>query len=164
MHKRASDYAQALNLHCFDDSNKQIEDLATLTDADRMGLWDLIQLDLVYRLINNKPAAISSSLGEWRVNMPWLSVDHTPAKDEAVPVMAFLARSRFTIILVKYFQILEEGLDGTDVPRAVEPLCEEVERVLDEWQIVSAQMVPITGSRLSLGPRLMHDFLGLSPD
>lgn len=107
-----------------------------MSDEGRMGMWDLIQLDLFFRLINNKPAVFATKLHEWRVDLPWLSVDFPSDRQEAVPVMAFLVRSRITFVLVKYFQMLEDLQNSSQTLKQIEPLCEEVERAFDEWKVV----------------------------
>ena len=101
MHKLACEYAQTFQMHSLD----SLEHTSTIGDDDRMGMWDLIQLDLFFRLIKNKPAAFSSSLGDWKVNMPSLSVEFLRERDKAVPTMAFIVRSRLTFILIRYFQM-----------------------------------------------------------
>lgn len=132
----ACEYAQTSHMHSRDGlehSNGRL----SMSDDDRMGMWDLIQLDLFFRLINNKPAAFSSQLDDWRVNMPRLSEEYPREREEAVPTMAFLVRSRITFILIRYFQVLETLQDESDVLAAINPLCEEVERIFEEWKIVS---------------------------
>lgn len=133
MHKLACEYAHTSQMHSLD----SLEHSNTMSDDDRMGMWDLIQLDLFFRLINNKPAAFSSRLSDWRVNMPRLSVDFPRERDEAVPTTAFIIRSRLMFILISYFQISEALRDEEDVLAAVNPLCEEVEKMFEEWKIVS---------------------------
>ena len=136
MHKLACEYAQASQLHILD-SLEPSAGQPSMSDDDRIGMWDLIQLDLFFRLINNKPAAFSSHLKDWRVNMPRLSIDVPRERDDAVPTMAFLVRSRLTFILISYFQVSETLQDEADVLAAVNPLCEEVDKIFEEWKIVS---------------------------
>jgi hypothetical protein len=102
-------------------------------------MWNLVQLDLFHRLINNKPPAFPFDLNNWRVNLPWLAFDSAPGRDEAVPAMAFLARSRITLILIGFFQALGKlnNDGGGDTLSTIQPLCMQVEQVFEEWRIVS---------------------------
>lgn len=121
MHKRACEYAHALNLHKRDDDGL-VED--PLTDADRVALWDLIQLDLFNRLVHNKTAAFPADLKTWRVNMPWM-LETTPKEGEAVETTAFLARSRLTFILVNFFHSIEALENFSDAMAVILPLCNQ---------------------------------------
>lgn len=136
MHRLACEYAQTSHMHSLD-GLEQSSGRLPMSDDDRMGMWDLIQLDLFFRLINNKPAAFSTQLNDWRVNMPRLSEEYPRQTEEAVPTMAFLVRSRITFILIQYFQVMETLRDESDVLAAINPLCEEVEKLFEEWKIVS---------------------------
>ncbi|KAH6675390.1 hypothetical protein F5X68DRAFT_278429 [Plectosphaerella plurivora] len=136
MHKLACEYAHALRMHSLDGG--PCNDLAgepVISDDDRMGLWDLIHLDLFYRLINNKPAAFPASLDDWRVNMPWMSVECSQAQEEAVPTMAFLARTRLTFVLMRFFQVSETTTSEEEALAVIMPLCEEVETIIEEWKM-----------------------------
>ncbi|KAH7303671.1 hypothetical protein B0I35DRAFT_177271 [Stachybotrys elegans] len=135
MHKQACEYAQNLDLHNLDGTDTLNPANKMMDDADRVNMWNLIQLDMFYRLVNNKPPAFLSALNNWRVNFPWLSLDSPPTQDEAVPVVVFLARSRITLILISYFQTLDAIGKDEDILGIVGPLCLQVEQVYVEWKI-----------------------------
>jgi hypothetical protein len=135
MHKLACEYAQTLQMHNLDSLEHPVGQLS-MGDHDRMGMWWLIHLDLFARLINDKPAVFSSQLNEWRVNMPRLAAEFSQERNKAVPTMAFLVRSRLTFILVRYFQVSETLNYESDILAAINPLCENVEAIFEEWRIV----------------------------
>jgi hypothetical protein len=104
---------------------------------DRKGVWELMHMDMFFRLLFSKPPTITSSLEKWRVNLPQLSVD---ADDQAVPAMVFLFNSRITFIIVSFFRIVEE--ECSDAARrlaSIETLCREIEDLFAEWQLVSTK-------------------------
>ena len=141
MHKLACDYAQGLHLHILDGDGTCSPSNSSMSDEDRANMWDLVQLDLFHRLVNNKPPAFHSSLHNWQVNLPWLSSDAPPDRNKAVPSMAFLARSRMTFVLMSYFQKLEDLEENTDALRSILPLCEQIEGISEEWEIVGCATV-----------------------
>lgn len=113
-------------------------------DSDRKGLWELIGIDLFFRLIYNKPPALAAGLSSWRVNLPWLAPDSEPDM-HAIPTMTFLLSSRISLILIQFFEVLErdgsqdeeeDDDDGGLLPK-VEELCGEIEQIFRDWQIVS---------------------------
>lgn len=137
MHKLACEYAKVLQMHSLDSLDHPGGQLS-MSDHDRMGMWWLIHLDLFARLISDKPAVFSSQLSNWRVNMPYLAAECSQERDEAVPTMAFLVRSRLTFILIDYFRVTETLTNKADILAAIKPLCEDVEAVFEEWKIVNS--------------------------
>lgn len=72
----ASEYAQGLDLHSLDKENEHGHTHIVKSDDDRRGFWELVQLDLYFRLILNKPPAITGTT--WQVNLPWLNNNSDP--------------------------------------------------------------------------------------
>lgn len=136
MHNLACEYAEGLEMHNLDRDSHLSPDKPPSTDDDRKGMWELIQMDLFYRLIYNKPAAFSSSIQEWKVNLPWLSVDSPPDYNAPVPTMTFILRSRLALILASFFQLLDDEEDRIETVGAVEPLCQQIEDVFQDWKLV----------------------------
>ncbi|TDZ22042.1 hypothetical protein Cob_v004954 [Colletotrichum orbiculare MAFF 240422] len=106
-----------------------------ITDDDRRGMWELIQTDLFYHLIYNKPARLYPSIDSWEVNLPWLSLDLPPDNEAPALTIAFLVRSRLTFVLIHFFQTLEKLDCQLKAVEAIEPLCHEIEALLEEWAI-----------------------------
>lgn len=144
MHKQACTYAQDLHLHSLDGDGALGASGVATSDEARASMWNLVQLDLFHHLANNKPPAFPFDLNNWRVNLPWLAFDSPPGRDEAVPAMTFLARSRITLTLISFFQALEMVDNDHDALSAIQPLCVQVEQVFEEWKIVSHPIPPLT--------------------
>ncbi|TIC93551.1 hypothetical protein CH35J_009322 [Colletotrichum higginsianum] len=135
MHHLACEYAKGLHLHSLDGNDYFAATGSTRTDDDRKGMWELIQKDLFYHLIYNKPATLYPSLDKWRVNLPWLSLDSPPENVDNVSTISFLVRSRLTFILIHFFHTLEKLEHESEAVGAIEPLCHEVELLFEEWGI-----------------------------
>lgn len=153
MHKLACEYAQGLQMHSLDDKHNLLTVGSANPDDDRKGMWELIQMDLFYRLIYNKPAAFSLDLAGWRVNLPWLTLDTFPDKEAAVPTMKFIVSSRLTFVLIAFFQMFDKLETGSVALEAIEPLCQEIEDLMEEWGIVC----PTLQSFLSILPYVPAD-------
>ncbi|KAK1701652.1 hypothetical protein BDP67DRAFT_22684 [Colletotrichum lupini] len=137
MYTFACEYAQALNLHNLDAYTTAIggQDESKL-DADRKGFWELIQIDFFFRLLFNRPPAITDSMNTWRVNLPWLSSGSAPPDLNAVPTVTFLMGSRLTFILSHFFQDLESpDCDEATIRPKAEEYCREIGQLFDEYQI-----------------------------
>ncbi|KAK6213890.1 fungal specific transcription factor [Colletotrichum tabaci] len=135
MHHLACEYAKGLHLHSLDGNDYFAATGSTRTDDDRKGMWELIQKDLFYHLIYNKPATLYPSLDKWQVNLPWLSLDSPPENVDNVSTISFLVRSRLTFILIHFFHTLEKLEHESEAVGAIEPLCHEVELLFEEWGI-----------------------------
>ncbi|KAF6831401.1 hypothetical protein CMUS01_07360 [Colletotrichum musicola] len=136
MHQLACDYAKGLHMHSLDGNDYfAVTGSTTRTDEDRRGMWELIQTDLFYHLIYNKPARLFPSLDSWQVNLPWLSLDSSPDADTPSSTLAFLVRSRVTFVLIHFFQTLKRVDNEAEAVQAIEPLCKEIEDLLEEWGI-----------------------------
>ncbi|GKT46796.1 uncharacterized protein ColSpa_06977 [Colletotrichum spaethianum] len=138
MYTYACEYAQALNLHNLDAHNAEA-DFSTLDeaklDADRKGFWELIQIDFFFRLLFNRPPAITDSMSKWRTNLPWLS-GSTPLDPNGVPTVTFIMGSRLTFILSQFYQQLEKpNSDEATVRVKTEEYCHEIGRLFEEYQL-----------------------------
>ncbi|KAJ3454559.1 hypothetical protein MRS44_013159 [Fusarium solani] len=134
MYKLACEYATGLNMHKLDSEDDLPDSDQSKVDEDRKGLWELIQLDLFFRLLYNKPPTLTSSMSNWRVNFPWLSANSQPNM-HAIPTMTFLVGSRITLTLIQFFKLLEEeGHDAHVLPK-VQKLCEDINHLFQDWQL-----------------------------
>ncbi|KAK1541941.1 hypothetical protein CPAR01_05328 [Colletotrichum paranaense] len=135
LHQLACEYAKGLQMHSLDSNDYFVATGCPSTDEDRKGMWELIQTDLFYHLIYNKPATLYPSLDKWQVNLPWLSLDLPPEEGAQVSTISFLFRSRLAFILIRFFQTLEGLENESEAVAAIEPLCHEIEVLFDEWGI-----------------------------
>ncbi|KAF7553332.1 hypothetical protein G7Z17_g3685 [Cylindrodendrum hubeiense] len=132
--KQACEYAHGLNMHNLDGGDGFNCSSGSKVDSDRRGFWELIQVELFFRLLYNKPPTLTESMNSWRVNLPYLSPDAQPDL-ETVPTLAFLVSSRITFVLTDFFQLIEEHTPGLDILPKIESLGEEVETLFQEWQM-----------------------------
>ncbi|KAF2420356.1 hypothetical protein EJ08DRAFT_598435, partial [Tothia fuscella] len=132
VYKDACKNAQCLNLHMLD-AKEDILLLKSATLQDyRKGVWELMHMDMFFHLLFNQPLRTSSSLEEWRVNLPQLDVKDV----QAVPATAFLFNSRITFIIARFFRVVKEGsTDAAAQLAEIESLCTETEELFDEWEI-----------------------------
>ncbi|TDZ35871.1 hypothetical protein CTRI78_v011418 [Colletotrichum trifolii] len=138
MYTYACEYAQKLNFHNLDAHTADVDPSLldqTKLDADRKGFWELIQIDFFFRLLFNRPAALTANVNSWKVNLPWLSADAQPDMN-AVPTAAFLISSRLTFIVSRFFQELD-GPNCTEVSMRpkTEDLCREIFQLYADWQL-----------------------------
>lgn len=100
----------------------------------------LIQIDLFFRLLCDTPPVLTANLDNWRVNLPTISAEESETGPRAVTTSCFIVGSRVTLILAQFFQLLEAPTrnDETLFDEAL-ALCDEIEKVFDEWQFVSVQ-------------------------
>ncbi|KAH9428223.1 hypothetical protein MCOR02_011710 [Pyricularia oryzae] len=138
MHSKACSYAQILNLHSIDrtDSGPPEASPIVANDDRRLNMWNLIQIDLIYRLVQQETSALSFDFAKWHVNLPSLTFDPESSREEAVHTMTFLARSRVALILIDFFQIVDDVGQGDGVSSSIVDLCEQVEDVVKEWKIL----------------------------
>ena len=134
MHQLASEFARALNLHNLDGGDYAGINDSGRSDDDRRGFWQLIQVDLYIRLLMDKPPVITNDA--WNVNLPWL--DNSQAPPEGFQALAFLILSRITMILMRFFALIDDTTRRTrsELRRETEHLCEEIEQLYVDWQAV----------------------------
>ncbi|KAJ4015225.1 hypothetical protein NW752_006677 [Fusarium irregulare] len=132
--KYACEYCQVLNLHKLDsDENNTFFSDATCDD-ERRGFWEVIQIDLFYRLILNTPPAITNN--PWKVNLPWLDLD-SGTVPQGMQTITFLASSRVTLLIARFFAMLDDPANATksDIVGKTEDLCREMQEIFAEWQL-----------------------------
>lgn len=140
MFRVACDYCQTLNLNNLDQFSPEFETNGLsdeVLDQRRKDIWEIIQYDLFFRLTHNMPPVITNN--PWKVNLPWLSVDPSLLPD-VVESMVFLATSRFTLVIARFFLMLEEFRDGDklELKARVEGLCQEILAIYEEYPLVSS--------------------------
>ncbi|KAF4120682.1 Fungal specific transcription factor domain [Geosmithia morbida] len=135
--KLACEYAQGLGIHNLDGGDGDLMSgihNPDISDDDRKGFWDLIQVDAFFRLMFDKPASISGN--SWKVNLPWLNPGSSPAVGTGTAMMLFLVSSRVTLILLQFFAMLEEypAEEPVRLFRRTEDMCGQIRALYDEWQ------------------------------
>ncbi|KAF5658983.1 transcription factor [Fusarium heterosporum] len=133
--KYACQYCQDLNLHKLDSDEDDTFFSEAKCDEERRGFWEVIQIDLFYRLILNTPPVITNNI--WKVNLPWLDPNSEPVP-QGMQTIAFLASSRVSLIIARFFAMLDDP-DNTTKPEIVaktEDLCREMQQIFTEWQLI----------------------------
>jgi hypothetical protein len=136
MYNTACKYVQRLNLQNLDAGNPLYGEQGRISDNDRKGFWELIQTDLIFQLMFDKPPSITAT--SWKVNMPWLNLDSATGYC-GMETTLFLTGSRIALILMRFFPMLKEGEgeDPEDLVHKTEALCREIKQLYDEGQLVS---------------------------
>ncbi|KAJ3534317.1 hypothetical protein NM208_g7586 [Fusarium decemcellulare] len=139
MFKHACGFCQALNLHNMDDEanppfpcDGKGED--EQCNDERKGFWEVIQIDLFFRLVLNTPPAITNN--PWKVNLPWLDAGSEPPP-HGIQSTAFLASSRVSLVIARFFAMLDDPQNTTksDIMAKTEELCREMQQIFKEWQL-----------------------------
>jgi hypothetical protein len=161
MYACACEYVKRLDIANLDAKALSPNGGRVLTDAERKGFWELVQIDLVMQLMHDKPPSITATT--WRVNMPWLDPDSMP-NNSGNTTEYFLASSRMSLTLMKFNSILEEK-PPNDYQAALvktETLCDEMKDIYreshlgkwtlgsdesmdDQWRVVDTILVGHVG-------------------
>ncbi|RGP63281.1 transcription factor [Fusarium longipes] len=132
--KYACEYCQVLNLHRLDSDETNSFLSEATCDNERRGFWEVIQIDLFYRLVLNTPPAITNN--PWKVNLPWLDLD-SGAVPQGIQTIAFLASSRVSLVIARFFAMLDDPANATktEIVAKTEELCCEMQQIFAEWQL-----------------------------
>ncbi|KAL2838098.1 hypothetical protein BJY01DRAFT_251108 [Aspergillus pseudoustus] len=140
MYELACDYARGLNLHSLDAVHPSSINRDRISDVDRKGFWEFIQIDLVIQLLFDKPPSFTATT--WKVNMPWLDPNSQPK--ERIGATLFLARSRISFVLMRFLALLKSDGNPEDLVQKTEDLCREIQELytqgrLGKWLLSSAE-------------------------
>lgn len=136
MYNLACEYVQSLDIQSLDVYGSSSIGSEGTSDGDRKSFWELLQIDLFMRLVQDKPPRITATT--WKVNMPWLNPDSQP--QEKVEAMLFLCGSRITLILMRFFSMLEEMASDDSrggLMQETEALCREIQELYTQGRLVS---------------------------
>lgn len=149
----AGEYSMALNLHNLDSPDASNPVAERISGGDRKGLWELMEIDLFFRLLFDRPPNLPVDIEGWRVNLPWLSAG-PEAQVDAESTACYLVDSRTTFVMAKFFKLLEAPavLDGSKLLEETEALCLEIENAFQEWDLVRSTH-PQAGGPLSSASR-----------
>ncbi|ENH66705.1 hypothetical protein FOC1_g10000333 [Fusarium oxysporum f. sp. cubense race 1] len=96
-------------------------------DQHRKGFWNLVLVDLFFRLLHGKPAIITADTADWRVNLPSMNTAPDDTEHRA-STLAFLVKSRLTLIFLRFFDKLGQDKEQEDdVVVLIAGLYEEIE-------------------------------------
>ncbi|KAL2672138.1 hypothetical protein Neosp_012836 [[Neocosmospora] mangrovei] len=138
MFKLGCQYAEKIELHRLDNETNlnptRLDD--PVLNASRKGFWELVTMDVYFRLIHNKPPAIMACRTDAKVNLPWLAEPGSHL-EETTTTIRFLIDSRRTFILMDFFQLLEnsEARLDSELVSKTEALCRDIEGLYEQWGI-----------------------------
>jgi hypothetical protein len=139
MYKYVCEYVRRLDLQNLDAdvrSNASISNelRRPISDDDRKGFWDLVQLDLLFQLVFDKPPSITAT--SWKVDMPWLRSGSQPEGGGMVATV-FVAVSRIALVLMRFFGMLEASKEESReaVMSKTEEYCREVKQLFTDGHL-----------------------------
>ncbi|RSL47772.1 hypothetical protein CEP54_013233 [Fusarium duplospermum] len=131
MFKLGCQYAEKIESRRLDnDPNSNSTNLDnSVLNAGRKGFWELVTMDVYFRLIHNKPPAIMACRPDAKVNLPWLAGPGSQVGEETTTTIRFLIDSRRTFILMEFFQLLEDSKarPEPELVSKTEALCRDIE-------------------------------------
>lgn len=132
-----------LNLHNLDSPDAPNPVAERISGGDRKGLWELMEIDLFFRLLFDRPPNLPVDIEGWKVNLPWLSAG-PEARVDAESTVCYLVDSRTTFVMARFFKLLEGSrvLGSSKLLEETEALCLEIEKAFQEWNLVRS--TPIT--------------------
>ena len=78
-------WSEAMQLHSIDSDKASSQSLIATTDGGRMSMWNLVRMELFFRLISGKEPSFSFDLSEWRINLPILFFDEVDLQKQCLP-------------------------------------------------------------------------------
>lgn len=143
----AGEYSMALDLHNLDCPETPNPVAERISRGDRKGLWELMEIDLFFRLLFDRPPNLPVDIEGWRVNLPWLSAG-PEARVDAESTVCYLVDSRTTFVMARFFKLLEGAreLDNSVLLENTEALCMEIEDAFQECNLVCS--TPVTPRHL----------------
>ncbi|KAG5746429.1 hypothetical protein H9Q70_010876 [Fusarium xylarioides] len=142
MYKLVCQCVRKLNMHNLDQSFPTLFLDSQLpsegADQHRKGFWNLVLVDLFFRVLHGKPAIITADTADWRVHLPSMNTV-TDDTEHKASTLAFLVKSRLTLIFLRFFDKLgqdEEEAEG-EIGRIAE-LHEEIEALFREWSVTDS--------------------------
>ena len=88
----------------------------------------------MFQLHYNKPAAII--IADMRVDLPSLMAAPGQDLQQNGPVVEFIVSCRVTVIVKQFFELLHHNLPHELLKTAVAELCEQIEVMVVEWDVV----------------------------
>ncbi len=88
----------------------------------------------MFQLHYNKPAAIE--IADMKVDLPSLMAASWQDLQQNGPVVEFIVSCRITFIVKQFFELLRHNLPHELMKTAVAELCEQIEVLVVEWDVV----------------------------
>lgn len=113
----------------------------TSKNRKRYEFWYLLQVDCLFRLYFGRPASISE--GSWVVNFPDPTISGVDDVSTHFIQIHFLASMRFTLVLLKYLDLVtnESTFHPVEYDKALDKLAVEVKSIMSNWKAVSFNLI-----------------------
>lgn len=140
-HTQACQYAKQLGLH-------RLDTLAAVgvkhrdLNNQRQGIWGLVLTDLFFRLFIGKDSSFSKDVSTSHVALP-LVADPSLQRPRAANTIIQTIWARITFIAKEFFEHYDQikNVEGGKASQVfqdkVNALCDEIEEMFDDWQLVS---------------------------
>jgi hypothetical protein len=158
-HKLSCQICKQLGLHHIDVVATRNTHEDSTTRKKRSAFWQLVLIDLYFRLCYEKESEISSEASTRFVKLPG-TVNLVTEQPPAVLTILEILWGRVIFLAKAFFEHRDaaqsnvDGLAGLDFQKKVDELCDECEELVDDWQLVGAPRLTswsllISCSRLS---------------
>ncbi|KAM0243968.1 hypothetical protein ACHAP5_006731 [Fusarium lateritium] len=142
MYKLVCQCVTKLNMHNLDQSFPTLfldpELPSEGTDQHRKGFWNLVLVDLFFRVLHGKPAIITADIAAWRVNLPSMNTMTNDTEQEA-STLAFIIKSRLTLIFLHFFERIDQDREHDEGEIGhIADLHDEIEALFRDWSVVSS--------------------------
>lgn len=140
-HCQACQFARRLGLHHLDVLSTKHDEDEPLQQKQRTGYWQLVLIDLFFRLFFRRESAISADASPRFVKLPELA---NPAveRPRAVATVGPLIWLRIIFIAKDFCDHFDRvsktvgGLESAEFQEKVDSLCDEIEDMFTDWNIV----------------------------
>lgn len=141
LHARACSIARDLKWHVIDVAYLSTDHDDDTRNKHRAAYWELVIMDLMFRLNANKPSCISRDARPDLVNLPSITDLRTDRPVALVhTIKTVWIRSAF--IAKSFFELYDRIQDGrgeipNDVVEQLDAFCDEIFTTINDWRLVS---------------------------
>lgn len=141
LHARACNFVRALNWHVIDGAGRPADGDDSTRNKHRAAYWDLVIMDLMFRLNGSKPSCLSKDACPDLVNLPSIT-DLRTARPVAQVHSYKIVWIRSAFIAKSFFELNDRLKDGRgdipdDVNEQLDSFSDEILTMIDDWRLVS---------------------------
>jgi hypothetical protein len=146
LHDQACQFAKQLNLHRLD-----VLTAVGVRGRDlmnqRMGVWGLVLTDLFFRFFAGKGPSLSKEVSMEQIGALDAS-DLVGVRPRATLTIVRVIWGRVIVLAKQFFEHYDDveaagaGKSGKSFQDKVDELCDEIEDLIDDWQLVCALVAP----------------------
>lgn len=142
-HKLSCRIAKQLGIHHMDVLPAKDAQGDTMPRKKRLAFWQLVLVDLFFRLCYDKPSEISAEASTRFVKPPGV-VDLVTEQPQAAGTVLDIIWTRATFLAKAFFERFDVARDdaaalaSNDFQQMVDGLCDQFESLIEDWQLVSS--------------------------